>query len=365
MKKGKGAVITAAVVGGLVEVFALNVFASPLIVKIIFAHRFSDVASMSRTSIGKYRKSLSDYDLFSYSVKEYSVASSGETLSMSLYQGENAKGLLLLTHGAASSMEGEEASLTDFFLGKGWAVAALDLTASGRSSGSGIGGLDQGAEDVYHASAALFRDSSLSEELKNRFCLAGFSWGAYSVCASLNYGFDYSPKTVCSFSGFDRPDEVAVKTASRYIGFLAKLNQPFLAGGLLMNRGVDGVLSAIDGLNQSPSSHVVLVQGDADPIVDDSCSIYARRNKVKEQERVSSYLVSGADHVSVWYDRYSQTYLAKQAAKDYQDLQSFRDLDEVYQSGLAQIKENASKRNEELLESVESVMSLSLEQKGQ
>ena len=227
--------------------------------------------------------------------KEVDFSSGGNKLKGYFYEAKEAKGTFLFAHGIHGYADDYTSMVQDCVLSKGYSVFAIDLTASGRSEGEGISSLAQGAYDVKAALEYLFSQGDFYAPLSNLY-LAGYSWGAYSVAASLNFSYQSKISGVLCFSGFDNPEEAMLSSAREYVGFLADMTSLTFDWGLAAKTGEDRHLSASQGILTS-GVKAYLVHGEEDDTVRLSCSIY---NKLKEGAQVKKTLREGYSHARPW-----------------------------------------------------------------
>jgi len=268
----------------------------------IFSGRLStyvDLDSSMESRVYKFRK---DYPAMA-SRELVSFLSGENRLQGYLYQNDSSDGLIIAAHGMDSMADGKESAYEDYFIEKGWNVLAVDLTASGASEGDEVGGLDQSAFDVKAALEYVHASSSLKDK---KLCLLGYSWGAYGCVAALN--FDQTPVAVASIAGFASPDLEMVDKAVKYVGPAAYATKGFMDQALYLNRGQNGFLSAIDGINKADATKILIAQGGKDRTVTPFSSIYSSRSLISNQNRVSLHYSEDRGHEDVFFSSAASAY---------------------------------------------------------
>lgn len=235
--------------------------------KMVFERRFSTLEGF-RSSWG-YLERCSYEDFPSLSrPKLISVDSSGNKLCVHLYEQPSPKGLFLCVHGIGALSEDSSSCMHDYLFRHGYDVAALDLTASGRSEGVGVKGLSQSALDV-RAALGFIRGSSL---FRLPLFLLGHSWGAYGACASLH--FNQSPLAVFELSGFADPLRIMTALPSSYVGVDLSFTEPSLRKAMEERDPEYAFLSAKDAIEEASNVYCVLIHGDMDKVVVPSSSLF-------------------------------------------------------------------------------------------
>lgn len=299
-KKRLALIVSSVVVGSLCLLyFGGGYIASLFIPGAIFGHRLSRAdEEKSFASIVYY--SRKDYPALS---KRTVVAfpSGGNSLTGYFYQAKEAKGTFVFAHGIYGYADDETSMIQNALLEAGYSVFAIDLTASGASEGEGISSLAQGAYDVRSALDFLFSESEFYAPLAHLY-LAGYSWGAYSVSASLNFDYPSKISGVLCISGFDNPEGEMIAMARNYVGYFADFNSLTLDWGLATKIGEDRHLSGSHGiLNSGVKAYVV--QGDNDSAVPLSCSLFSA---LEEGKNVKKVLREGRSHIRPWLSESSE-----------------------------------------------------------
>ncbi|MCR4562312.1 MAG: S9 family peptidase [Bacilli bacterium] len=228
--------------------------------------------------------------------KDYSFMSGKNRLVGHYYHVENAKALVIYVHGIGSYSDDLNAAAENFFIERGYSVFALDLTASGYSEGESIDGLHQSAYDVAACVKTLSKHPYFS---KYRLCLVGHSWGAFGVTAALN--FVDEPVAIVELSGFYQPDVVMVSLAHGKAGYFADLNKNYLDTANENRSGnVNPYLSAVEGINKASKTHILLVHGTHDHVIDyKRASIISQKRYIKN--RHVEILSRDRDHGDIFF----------------------------------------------------------------
>jgi hypothetical protein len=332
----------------------------------LFGARIAQIGIFDKrgSSIEEYERSF-DYRLYK-TRKDYPALAkrsvlhfpSGEnTLTGYLYRVASPKGLVLAVHGFASLADGDGCAYQDYFVRHGYDVFAIDLTASGRSEGSSTIGLHQSAYDVAAAEKAIHANKSLAAL---PLFLIGHSWGAFGVSASLN--FDQSPRAVCEMSGYYQPDIAMASLVRQHAGPFADATKWQMDDALKERAGDDAFLSALKGMSKAKKTHLILVHGDQDDVIDfKDASIFAQSGVIKNTH-VLKLLQKGKKHDGVWFTAKAGVYAAqmKQAAKELLD--QYKTWGDVPSETLAAFNalvdpEKASELDTALLDAIEAEFS--------
>ncbi|MCI1723427.1 MAG: alpha/beta hydrolase [Lachnospiraceae bacterium] len=161
-------------------------------------------SSFKRVSTSEMkRRSVSEFE--GLKVKECSFYSNfGQKLFGCTYSKENTEpeGVIIMAHGLGIGGQCVYMDSADYFTSNGYLVFAYDATGTDRSEGDSVIGMGQGLIDLNCAIDYVEHDSLL----KNYpIVLFGHSWGAYCVCAALN--FHPEVKAAVSISGFNCPED--------------------------------------------------------------------------------------------------------------------------------------------------------------
>ncbi len=226
--------------------------------------------------------------------KQIHFYSGKNELSGFLYRPPLSRGLILYVHGIGGCTTDWYAIGQNEWLKRGYAVLAIDLTASGYSKGYGIPSLSQSAFDV--AEAVRFVKKNL--ELKNMpLFLFGHSWGGYGVSAAMNFFSKNEVNAVAELSGFASPIQEMLALPEAKLNGISLGDPKPLEDALYARAGENGNLSAIAGI-QNSSVPFICVHGDADAtVLYQGASIL---NEAKYFPNVTPLLLKGRDHVNVF-----------------------------------------------------------------
>ena len=338
-KKRLAILIPSIVIGSLCLLYFGGGYIAALIIPdAIFGNRLSTINDeKSFAKIAYY--SQKDYPALNNRT-EVTFASGDHSLTGYFYQAKEAKGTFVFAHGIHGYADDETAMIQNSILEAGYSLFAIDLTASGRSEGEGIKSLAQGAYDVKAALNYLFAQNQFYTPLSNLY-LAGYSWGAYSVSASLNFGYPSKVSGVLCFSGFDNPEGEMIALARNYVGFLADMNTPVFDWGLATKIGDDRHLSGSQGILNS-GAKAYLVQGDEDTVAPLSCSLY---NALEDSPKVKRVLREGRGHSRPWLSESSE-----EATKTLQNQANQTDLETFEKNLDKETRASANRIDESLIE---------------
>ncbi len=262
---------------------------------IMFDRRMSSLESYDNSITKYYLKNRDDFPNLR-DRKEVTFKSGKNKLVGYLYEVPYPKALILCAHGIRSLSDDYNAIYQSYFVSHGFNVLAIDLTASGRSQGSYIDGLHQSAFDIAAAIKFIKKDRRLR---KLPLCLVGHSWSGYGVCAALNYEDDV--KCVVSLSGFYSPDVVMASLVKSKVGLLADLNKSKLDEANERRSGKDNpYISAIDGINKANNTHILLIHGENDEIINiNRASIISKMNDITNKN-VKGIILKEKKHADIW-----------------------------------------------------------------
>ena len=269
--------------------------------RFIFERRFSSLPGFRSSWDYLERCSYEDFPSLAR-VKLIKIYSGGNALCLHLYEQPSPKGLFLCVHGIGGLSEDASSCMHDYLFRAGYDVAALDLTASGRSEGMGVKGLSQSAIDVVSALSFIHSSSLSSLPL----FLLGHSWGGYGVSASL--AFDSSPLAVFELAGFKDPVAIMTALPSSYVGIDLSFTEGALKEAMQSRDPDNAFLSASNAIEGARNVYCVLIQGDNDKVVVPASSLYNvnyRRNGIEKIE------MKGRSHGDVMFSLSSVSYLDK------------------------------------------------------
>ena len=239
-------------------------------IKAFFDRRFSSYSSYIGSLDSLIYKDQDDFPLLRKR-KMLAIYEDNKRIVGYLYEVNNPRGLILCVHGLGGLADDYFAIIQNHFVEKGFDVLAIDLSASGRSDGLSIPGLQQSAFDVNAVERHIQNDPNLS---KLPLFLFGFSWGAYGITASLN--FNQNPRGVIALSGFYKPIEIMTSIPGKYLPETIDQQKNDLEKELA-KRGEYSSLSSVDGINKATNTAILLIHGDEDQIVNlEKASIFNR-----------------------------------------------------------------------------------------
>lgn len=297
MKKAKKVtlIIASSVIGSFCLLYFLGGYVAAICVAdALFAKRQSAADPSPEGFSGSTFRTREDLPGLSSRI-EVGFPSGDKQLQGYFYPCENPKGTFLFAHGLKGYADDQSALVQNYLLNQGYCVFSFDMRASGRSEGDGLSSLADGAYDVKAALDYLFTQNEFFTPMGELF-LAGYSWGAYSVGAALNFDYPSPIKGVLSVSGFVDPEAEMIEMARNYVGSLADFTSLTLDWGLATKAGEDRRLSAANGILSSECK-AFLIQGDNDSTVPLKASLYA---SLEESERVHKALRQGFTHVYPW-----------------------------------------------------------------
>lgn len=243
---------------------------SMIVVKSMYDKQFP------KTTAAEYYAYLSYEDVESSYPRTLVQFESGEnTLQGYIYGETNNKGLVVIAHGLGG---GAISYLPEtlYFVDHGWRVFIYDCTGSYASEGKSTKGLPQSVLDL-NAALGYVKSNNSFDNLP--IMLFGHSWGGYAVTAILN--FDYDITAVASVAGYNSPMGILLEQAKGMLGFFAYMEYPYEWAYQTMLFGKDAKINAVDGINKSQNTAVMIIHGDNDKTINyDGASIISHREEI-------------------------------------------------------------------------------------
>ena len=204
-----------------------------------------------------------------------------------LITNHNPRALMIIAHGMNASSDGFE-PVVQYFAKKGYAVWIFDGTASGRSEGEKVIGLQQQRFDI-RATVDYLREQKLFQNIP--LVLLGHSAGAYGAATEAKRA---EAEAVVCVSGFHAPLTTMHHWAKNYTSILADVQYPFLWANQHADLGEQTNDSAVDALIELQVPALV-VQGANDETVEDEISLYYK-SKAMKPPKVSYILETNPQH---------------------------------------------------------------------
>jgi len=256
-----------------------------------------------RAEKANYQSYLVYEDFSDFDREIVKFVSGKNTLTGYIYGKENKQGVIVIAHGLGGGAE-NYISETKYFVDKGWCVFTYDATGSHESEGKGTMGLPQSAIDLHNALLYLESDENLNNL---PILLYGHSWGGYAVTAVLNYNHDIAG--VVSVAGFNNPIEMLMKQGTKILGFFAYVEYPFIWSIQYFRFGNNANLTAIDGINKSIDTKIMIIHGDKDTTVNyDGAAIINNRDKISNPNVIFKTMV-GKDHSNMFKSEDANNYI--------------------------------------------------------
>ncbi|GEM_PF-6750183 len=178
------------------------------------------------------------------------------------------RAVMVIAHGMNTASDGLE-PIVQYYAERGFAVLLFDGTATGRSDGDSVVGLQQARYDI-RAALAFLRESGRYPGLP--IVLFGHSAGAYGAAVEAG---DPGVAAVVCISGFDTPIGTMHRWARAYVSVLSDMQLPFLIGHEYAVLGNEANTSASEALSGSGKAALV-VHGLNDDLIPLGISIYAK-----------------------------------------------------------------------------------------
>ena len=229
-------------------------------------------------------------------VEECSFSSNeGQILAGYKYYKESdleVKGVIVIAHGMGCGGQNAFMSLADYFTSEGYKVFAYDATGNGKSEEDGIGGLPQGVADIDYATRFVKKQ----QEYQNLpIMLFGHSWGAYSVCAVLNFHSDI--KAVISVAGFNQSSDLLEMQGEKYTGAAVNFLLPYVKGYERLLFGKYAKATAMSGFEKTDTKVMIMHSSD-DATVPVKYGYNEYYSVYKDSERFVFELFENKGHMS-------------------------------------------------------------------
>ncbi len=274
------------IAGIVLLVLALAIcIASPVAVQIMFSDIFARTAppEPGLTSSILY-EDIADR----YSREPVSFPSGENRLTGHLYCGENAGGLVVISHGLGGG-EGSYLPEMMYFADHGYQVLCYSNTGCWDSGGKDCVGLNQSVLDLD--AALTWIEGEMRFEGLPVF-LFGHSWGGYAVASIFH--FDHNVAASASVAGFNEAMPMIMSWGEDMLGPLIYLERPFIWINQKLTFGDALGLTAVEAIN-STDTPVLLLHGDEDPTVG-----YTTVSIISQRDRITNpnvrYAVCGEEH---------------------------------------------------------------------
>ncbi|NLB15876.1 MAG: prolyl oligopeptidase family serine peptidase [Clostridiales bacterium] len=188
----------------------------------------------------------------------------GDTLVGYVYRAEGVdspKGVIISSHGYGAGGQVGYMDMFDVFAKAGYLVFGYDATANDESGGEMVGGMPQGVADLDKAINYIESDTEMKDLPIGLF---GFSWGAYSGGAVLN--FHPEVKAAALFSGFNSSTDIMAAQGANIMPDQIELIKPFMWLYELLKFGKYSTAAGVDGFKKSGAA-IWVVHGDEDTVV--------------------------------------------------------------------------------------------------
>jgi pimeloyl-ACP methyl ester carboxylesterase len=267
------------------------------------------------------------------SPREVSFNSDGNLLKGKIYEPDGSKGIIVLANGTRSNSDYHLTKIHRF-IGDGWTVATYDATGVGESEGRGIKGLPQIKRDLA-AFLAYLRDSGEFNRDTAAF-IFGHSAGGYAAACMLSDEYsdeDFGIDGVVSVSGFDRPADVMLYNARKYVGIWADIQYCFVYVYNFILFGKDADTSAYECVNSSDVP-VLIINGANDKTVPPSIGLARFDGSFTDPNVTCIEIPDGprAEHSTAWLSDSSAEYVNGFTDGDMPDKTAANELDESFMS---------------------------------
>ncbi len=263
-----------------------------------------------------YRFYLDDFDGLQADRYEFK-SDKGQTLIGYRYYVGNEKphGVVVIAHGFGGGGHNSYIDVAYYFAQNGYNVFAYDATGNDESGGDSVRGLPQGVIDLCYAIDFV---KTVAELKGLPIMLFGHSWGAYSVCAALN--FHPEVKAIASFAGFNQSSDLLQAQGVEMVGGIVKALMPYVNSIENIRFGKYAKATAMSGFEKSQAGvFIVHSQDDTTVPIQYGYDIYyskyadnARFKFVKYEDKGHNYILYSDEGINYMKE------LSK-AAKEYFD----------------------------------------------
>ena len=203
---------------------------------------------------------------------------------------ENAKGLVIISHGLGGGGQNAYIPFIDFFTQNSYLVFTYDATGNGESGGRDVKGLPQGVSDLdcairYAKSLDVYKDLPIF--------LVGHSWGTYAVGCNLALHPDVAGSVM--FSGFNKSKEMLLCHSKNYVGPLAHVLLPSVSLYEKIKFGKTADMSVLDGI-RSTDADVLIVHGGNDATVPRECGYDIYYEEFSDQDNIEFIMYGQRGH---------------------------------------------------------------------
>lgn len=228
----------------------------------------------------------------------------GQTLRGNIYINKNTKeykGLIVFVHG----MGGGHLSYTteiNTLAKAGFIVIGYDNTGTCSSEGKKLKGFFQSVIDLDYVLNFIEKDKELN---KYSIELVGHSWGAYTVCQSLQFNHDI--KAVVAMSGFNSSAKVVCDTMKNETNINFSFLKPFITIINFITFGKKATKNTI-GILKDTKVPVLLLHGDADKSVYIENSLVNNKEISSNNKNIKQIVYEGRFH-NIYQTKESEEYL--------------------------------------------------------
>ncbi len=211
------------------------------------------------------------------------------------------KGLIVFVHG----MGGGHLSYTteiNTLARAGFMVVGYDNTGTCLSEGKNLRGFFQSVIDLDHVLNFIEKNEELN---KYSIELVGHSWGAYTVCQSLQ--FNHNIKAVVAISGFNSSAKVVCDTMKNETNINFSFLKPFVTTINFLTFGKKATKDTINILKHTKVP-ALLLHGDADKSVYIENSLVSNKEISKNNSNIKQIVYEGRCH-NIYQTKESEEYL--------------------------------------------------------
>lgn len=211
------------------------------------------------------------------------------------------KGLIVFVHG----MGGGHLSYTteiNTLAKAGFIVIGYDNTGTCSSEGKNLKGFFQSVIDIDYVLNFIEKDEELSKYSTE---LVGHSWGAYTVCQSLQ--FNHNIKAVVAMSGFNSSAKVVCDTMKNETNINFSFLKPFVTIINFLTFGKKATKNTINILKDTKVP-VLLLHGDADTSVYIENSLVINKEISENNSNIRQIIYKGRFH-NIYQTKESENYL--------------------------------------------------------
>ena len=178
------------------------------------------------------------------------------------YYPNNSNKLIIVCHGLRSGAD-DYLPFINYFINNGFECFSFNYKGTYESEGNKTFGLSESLIDLDNALRFIKSNKRFKDK---KLFLFGHSWGGFAVCSVLN--IHKGIKAIASISGFNDASSLIVDKGVFYAGEIAAFPKKYIDWYQEETFGHYLKYTAIDGINNSLNTNILLAHGNFDLIID-------------------------------------------------------------------------------------------------